>query len=84
MKQNVLAYEPHLALFAPQNDPLIFYRAIASKCKKNLTSKGSLWFEINEHFGREIRKLTEEQGFKNVEILKDLDGKDRMIRATLE
>lgn len=81
MKQNVLAYEPHLALFAPQNDPLIFYRAIASKCKKNLTTKGSLWFEINEHFGSEIRDLMEEQGFKDVQILKDFDGKDRMLRA---
>ncbi len=84
MKQNVLAYEPHLALFAPQNDPLIFYRTIASRCKKNLTSQGSLWFEINEHFGKEVCELVEEQGFKNIKILKDLDGKDRMIRAILE
>jgi release factor glutamine methyltransferase len=81
MKQNVLAYEPHLALFAPLNDPLIFYRTIASKCKKNLTPNGSLWFEINEHFGEEISNLLEGQGFKDVRILKDLDGKDRMIKA---
>jgi release factor glutamine methyltransferase len=81
MKQNVLAYEPHLALFAPLNDPLIFYRTIATKCKKNLTPNGSLWFEINEHFGEEIRNLLEAQGFKDVQILKDFDGKDRMIKA---
>jgi release factor glutamine methyltransferase len=81
MKPNVLAYEPHLALFAPLNDPLIFYRTIATKCKKNLTPNGSLWFEINEHFGEEIRNLLEVQGFKDVQILKDLDGKDRMIKA---
>jgi release factor glutamine methyltransferase len=81
MKQNVLAYEPHLALFAPQHDPLIFYRIIASKGKKNLTSKGSLWLEINEFFGKEVRNLLEAQGFKDVQILKDLDGKDRMIKA---
>jgi release factor glutamine methyltransferase len=81
IKQNVLAYEPHLALFAPLNDSLIFYRTIASKCKKNLTPNGSLWFEINEHFGEEIRNLLEGQGFKDVQILKDFDGKDRMIKA---
>lgn len=81
MKQNVLTYEPHLALFAPQNDPLIFYRTIAAKCRKNLTSHGSLWLEVNEHFGEEVRNLLETQGFQNVQILKDLDGKDRMIKA---
>ncbi len=81
MKQNVLAYEPHLALFASQNDPFIFYRTIASKCKKKLPTNGSLWFEINEHFGKEVCKLLEEQGFKGVQILKDLDGKDRVVRA---
>jgi release factor glutamine methyltransferase len=82
MKPNVLAYEPHLALFAPLNDPLIFYRTIATKCKKNLTPNGSLWFEINEHFGEKVRNLLEDQGFKDVRILKDLDGKDRMIKAS--
>ncbi len=81
MRKNVLAYEPHLALFAPQHDPLIFYRTIASKCKKNLTPQGSLWLEINERFGNEVCALMEEQGFKNVRILKDLDGKDRMVKA---
>lgn len=81
MKQNVLAYEPHLALFAPQYDPLIFYRIIAATRKKNLTSKGSLWLEVNEHFGSEVCNLLEAQGFKDLQILKDLDGKDRMIKA---
>ena len=81
MRKNVLAYEPHLALFAPQHDPLIFYRTIASKCKKNLTPQGSLWLEINERFGNEVCALMEEQGFKNVRILKDLDGKDRMVKV---
>lgn len=81
MRKNVLAYEPHLALFAPQHDPLIFYRTIASKCKKNLTPQGSLWLEINERFGNEVCALLKEQGLKNVQILKDLDGKDRMVKA---
>lgn len=81
MNQNVLAYEPHLALFAPQHDPLIFYRTITSKCKKNLTPQGSLWLEINERFGNEVCVLAEEQGFRNVQILKDLDGKNRMVKA---
>ncbi|MBL7870240.1 MAG: peptide chain release factor N(5)-glutamine methyltransferase [Cyclobacteriaceae bacterium] len=81
MKQNVLTFEPHLALFAPQHDPLIFYRTIASKFKKNLGPQGSLWLEINERFGNEVCDLLKTHGFKNVQILKDLDGKDRMIRA---
>ena len=80
MNQNVLAYEPHLALFASQHDQLIFYRTIA-KLKKNLTPQGSLWLEINERFGNEVCALMEEQGFNHVQILKDLDGKDRMVKA---
>jgi release factor glutamine methyltransferase len=81
MKKNVLEHEPHLALFTPENNPLIFFQAIASQCKKYLAANGSLWMEINERFGKEVHELLEEQGFKNVQILKDLDGKDRIVWA---
>lgn len=83
MKKNVLDYEPHLALFVPENDPLLFYRLIGLKSKSALTPGGSLWFEINEKFGREVKELLEEQGYKNVKIKKDLDTKDRIVIAHL-
>lgn len=81
MKQNVLAYEPHVALFAPLHDPLLFYRTIVSKCKKNLSAHGTVWFEINELFGKEVCELIKRQGFNDVQILKDIEGKNRMVRA---
>ncbi len=83
MKRNVLDFEPHLALFVPENDPLLFYRVIGLKSKNALTLGGSLWFEINENFGKEAQNLLEEQGYKNVQIKKDLDNKDRIAIAHL-
>ena len=83
MKGNVLYFEPHLALFVPENDPLLFYHVIGLKSKRALMPDGSLWFEINENFGREVKTLLEEQGYKNVQIKKDLDNKDRIIVALL-
>jgi len=83
MKRNVLDFEPHLALFVPENDALLFYRVIGLKSKSVLMSGGSLWFEINENFGREVKYLLEEQGYKNVQIQKDLDNKDRIVIAHL-
>lgn len=83
MKRNVLDFEPHLALFVPENDPLLFYRVIGLKSKSALTLGGSLWFEINENFGKEVKSLLEEQGYKNVQIKKDLDNKDRIAIAHL-
>jgi release factor glutamine methyltransferase len=81
MKRNVLDYEPHLALFVPDEDPLVFYKAIASKSKKALLPGGTVWVEINEHFGKEVVTLFEEQGFHSIRIIKDLDQKDRMVVA---
>jgi len=81
MAPNVLDNEPHLALFVDNNDPLVFYKAIAIFAKKALKNKGILYFEINEHFGKEICNLLGVNGFVNVELKKDIYGKDRMVKA---
>ena len=81
MKENVLAHEPHLALFVEDSDPLLFYRTIVEKAKKYLLKDGSLYFEINEQFGKETIKLLTDTGFTEVRSWKDLNRKDRMIRA---
>ncbi len=81
MHANVTDFEPHTALFVQEDDPLIFYKAIANFSFNNLTKGGLLFFEINENYGREIVELLENSGFKNVELRKDMSGKDRMIKA---
>ena len=79
IKPNVLEYEPHLALFVDDIDPLLFYRKIAELAKKNLNENGKLYFEINQYLGKETIKLLEDFGFRNVELKKDIYGNDRMI-----
>jgi len=81
MHTNVTDFEPHTALFVPEHDPLIFYKAIADFAIKNLSPNGLLFFEINESYGEEIVKLLADKGFKNIELRKDMSGRDRMIRA---
>ena len=81
MQNNVLDYEPHDALFVPDEDPLKFYRSIIEFSIKKLNNKGKLYFEINEVFGREIQNLLHENGFVDISIIKDIHGKDRMIKA---
>ncbi|MEY4929592.1 MAG: hypothetical protein RI909_316, partial [Bacteroidota bacterium] len=81
MKENVLAHEPHLALFAPQRDALAFYKVIASKSKNILSPGGSVWVEINEHFGDKVATLFQQQGYHAVRIIKDLDDKNRIVTA---
>jgi release factor glutamine methyltransferase len=78
---NVLDHEPHLALFVPNDDPLIFYKAIADFAIKNSDINVALYLEINENLGEETVKLLEQKGFNNIELRKDLSGKDRMIRS---
>jgi release factor glutamine methyltransferase len=82
IKPNVLEYEPHLALFVDDIDPLLFYRKIAELAIKNLNPNGKLYFEINQYLGKETIKLLEDFGFRNVELKKDIYGNDRMLRAT--
>ncbi|HWS01673.1 MAG TPA: peptide chain release factor N(5)-glutamine methyltransferase [Prolixibacteraceae bacterium] len=81
MRKNVVDYEPHLALFVPDTDPLLFYRAIAGFASVHLEKHGRLYFEINENQGKQTVHLLEEYGFKDIVIKKDLQGKERMIRA---
>ncbi|MBK8290295.1 MAG: peptide chain release factor N(5)-glutamine methyltransferase [Flammeovirgaceae bacterium] len=83
MKPNVLKFEPHLALFASEADPLLFYKKIIEKSKKSLSAHGSLWFEINEHFGQEAMGLLKAHGFVDIQIIKDLDGKERIVSGHL-
>ncbi len=80
---NVLQFEPHLALFVEDNDALLFYRKIAELAKKNLNPNGQLYFEINQYLGKETVALVESFGFKNVMLVKDIYGNDRMISAAL-
>lgn len=84
MKKNVLDYEPHLALFVSNEDPLIFYRKIAQLACESLKKDGFLYFEINQYLGESMIDLLEKLGFKNVIIKKDIYGNDRMIRASLK
>jgi release factor glutamine methyltransferase len=79
MQPNVLKYEPALALFVSNTDPLIFYHKIAAFAKKQLTKNGKLYFEINEYLGTEMKELLADSRFKNIEIRKDINGKERMI-----
>jgi len=81
MPQHVLRFEPELALFAPENDPLIFYREIGLFAYQNLNPGGFLFFEANEFNAGRVVELLQDIGFKPVELRKDMMGKDRMIRA---
>ncbi|WP_198520117.1 peptide chain release factor N(5)-glutamine methyltransferase [Lacinutrix sp. Bg11-31] len=81
IQNNVLNNEPHLALFVEDDNPLLFYKAITEFAVGKLKENGQLFFEINEYLGPETKILVETFGFKNVEIIKDLFGKDRMIKA---
>lgn len=81
MEKNVLDFEPHLALFVPDSDPLVFYRAIAQFASVHLHLRGSLYFEINEKMGEPTAALLRDYGFDEILTRKDLQGKDRMIRG---
>lgn len=83
MHENVLKYEPHLALFVNDDDPLLFYRQIVQKAKQVLKPKGGLYFEINEALGADVKKLLAENGFNDLKIIKDLNGRDRIVSAVL-
>lgn len=84
MHSNVMLYEPHLALFVEDNDPLVFYTAIADFAVTNLNSGGGVFVEIHEHMGNNVRELFIQKGFKNIELRKDLQGKERMVKASCE
>ena len=81
MDKNVLDYEPDLALFVEDDNPLIFYKKIGEIAFLMLKPKGFLLFEINEHFGEATAKCLIKLGFRNVEVLNDIHHKNRMISA---
>ncbi|WP_375238177.1 peptide chain release factor N(5)-glutamine methyltransferase [Aurantibacter sp.] len=83
IKPNVLNNEPHLALFVADNNPLLFYKAITEFAEKQLTKKGQLYFEINEYLREEMKSLVSSYKFEDIEIVKDMFEKDRMLKAEL-
>jgi len=80
MNRNVLDHEPHLALFVPDEDALLFYRNIAEFSKSHLNENGMIFLEINEALGEDVIKLYNDYGYQT-ELRKDLQGKDRMLKA---
>ena len=82
MDANVLLYEPDLALFVDDDDPLKYYSAICEFAAKNLLDQGQLFFEINEAYGNEVLNEVSRHKFQSVSLKKDIHGKDRMIQAT--
>ena len=81
MLPNVLNHEPHLALFVPDTDPLLFYRRIVAFCEQYLSIDGYVFVEIHEELSAATMQLFHESGFANIELRKDLQGKPRMIKA---
>ena len=81
MEANVLDWEPSIALFVPDTDPLLFYRKIAELGLDMLVAGGALYFEINRAYGEMMRTMLEDMGYNNVELRKDMFGNDRMIKA---
>lgn len=81
MDDNVLSYEPHSALFVPDNKALLFYERIADIALNILKPSGKLYFEINQAKGKETVDMLKEKGFKDIELFKDLSKKDRMVSA---
>lgn len=79
MQRNVLDYEPELALYAPEYDPLFFYRKILEFSVEHLIKYGFVYLEINERFGKEMQRLLQEFSFDEIRILKDLSGRDRFV-----
>ena len=82
MHKNVLDYEPHLALFVENDAPLLFYNAILEFAEHHLTENGKLYFEINELYGNEVKQLLKDKKFKNINIVKDINEKDRIVSCT--
>lgn len=82
IEENVMKFEPHLALFSPPGDDLLFYRIIGEKAFQGLKETGVLFFEINEYKGKEIIALLQKIGYKDVILRQDINRTDRMIRAS--
>ena len=82
MSKNVLDFEPHPALFVNDSDPLIYYRAILKLANKILKHRGRLYFEINEAMGKSMVQLLESSGYTEIQIVADINSKERIIKGT--
>jgi release factor glutamine methyltransferase len=83
MHKNVLDYEPDLALFVPDSDPMLFYREIAQKGLLALKKGGKIYFEIHEEYGKGVVELVQKLGYSQVQCIQDLNGKDRIVKGVL-
>ncbi|MBO0329616.1 peptide chain release factor N(5)-glutamine methyltransferase [[Muricauda] lutisoli] len=81
IQKNVKDFEPETALFVPDEDPLLFYRAIIEFSEKHLSKSGKLYFEINQYLGEETKALFNTRNFSEIELRKDIFGNDRMLKA---
>ena len=81
MDDNVLMHEPHLALFVPGNDPLLFYRAIAGYGLMHLDAEGWLFFEANRAYCKQVGELLSQKGYKDVHIMNDQYDNERFVCA---
>ena len=84
MDKNVLDYEPHNALFVSDNDPLAYYKEIAKIAINNLNKNGLLFFEINEKYSNQIIELLSNLNFVDIELKKDINGRDRIIKSVFK
>lgn len=83
MQANVLDFEPHLALFVPDENPLLFYEKIFIVARKSLSKQGKLYLEINEFLGQDMLNLAQQSGFQEVQLVKDFLNKDRFLICKL-
>jgi len=83
MHRNVIDFEPHTALFVPDDDPLVYYRHLLDISRSALNCGGKVYFEINEAMGSDLVNLMNVSGFREIKLVKDLNGKERIIKGTL-
>ncbi len=81
MSENVLNFEPDVALFVTNDDPLIFYKRIADLGLRHLHKNGKIYFEIHEEFGEQVVLLLKNSGYRNIQLYQDLNAKDRIVSA---
>lgn len=81
MPRNVVSFEPHEALFVPDNDPLVFYKALIECGRQQLKAGGKFFMEIHEALGNSVINLFEKSGFENIQLRRDLNGRNRMVRV---
>ena len=81
MHSTVIEHEPSLALFVPNNNPLLFYKHISDFANNSLNNGGRIYFEINQYYAEETKQMLNERGFKDIQLKTDLAGNKRMIRA---